>query len=127
MTDRTAWCAGFFDGEGTIALYTANDGYTRLRIAVYQRVLEPVEVYVELWGGKVTQNTNSMYQWQAVGKRAGQALVDMLPYLVVKKPQAELALQFLELSKQFVRHPDFATMIQEMKDLKRPWLKVVND
>lgn len=99
--ERIIWAAGFFDGEGCICITNrVRPGGTvnqHVQMSVAQKVREPLDILVELWGGKVyvAKWKNSQgFQWHMSHKRIEEPLFDMLPYLVVKRAKAEEALAF---------------------------------
>lgn len=126
MTDRTAWCAGFFDGEGCITFGRIN-GYIRIFCTIGQRVQEPLLIFKEEFGGGVSLDKKGLYHYQLTGPKAGEMLERLLPHLVVKKGQAELAIEWCKLRAKFLGSPEMDAMEAEIKALKKPWLRVVND
>ena len=106
MFDETtiAWAAGFFDGEGNIKIANkpAKTGYfqSSLVISAYQVDLRPLLLLRELFRGNIYKqsprggNSAISYGWYASTGASGVALHAMLPYLIVKKEQAEIALSF---------------------------------
>ena len=93
-----AWAAGFFDGEGHIG--TAKNGRTlQLRVSCGQVIREPLERFQEMYGGSLwkqkSRNSNwaDAWIWQTQTGRAADMLRLMLPFLTVKRAQAELALE----------------------------------
>ena len=72
-----------------------------LQISAVQSTPEPIEFFVSLFGGTSVKRLMQyrgkpkvQYTWQASSKTAEMVLREMLPYLLVKKEEAELALQF---------------------------------
>ena len=96
-----AWTAGFFDGEGNIAI-TKNAGRSagKLRITAAQVDKLPIERLQYLFGGSIRmapskrENWRAFWVWECSAKKAVDALKRMEPFLLVKKRQAELAYQF---------------------------------
>ena len=96
-----AWAAGFFDGEGNIAI-TKNAGRSagKLRITAAQVDKLPIERLQYLFGGSIRmapskrENWRAFWVWECSAKKAVDALKRMEPFLLVKKRQAELAYQF---------------------------------
>jgi hypothetical protein len=96
-----SYLAGFFDGEGSIVI-RANDHTIYLQVNVTQTDPRPLQLYVDLFGGRVSKMHDKSYWkksyiWQISSHKAAAALEKMLPYLTVKKAQAELALEFQKL------------------------------
>lgn len=126
LNDRVAWAAGFFDGEGCLGIYVMRDGLSRLQVQTSQRVEAPIRIYEEMFGGSVCCTTKGFWQHVVFGPVAAAMLMKLLPHLVVKRDQAELALQFAEMKKTCAKHPDYPSMAQELSSMKRPWLKAVS-
>jgi len=132
MKNKVAWAAGFFDGEGSIAICRQskpNDHLYYMRCEVTNTHRASLEIFQQLFGGKVYEksqrgNRKPSFVWRASGPVAAQMLEDLYPYLVVKKERAELAILFQadrtevgsggrhtpEIRKQSVR--DHAAMAQ---------------
>ena len=112
------WAAGFFDGEGSITIQKAN-GYN-LQVNIVGSNLSALNIFKEYWGGKINimnrigdeigktgykvRHTAYQLSFNHGDKETKQLLQDLLPYLVVKKELAELALEYLEGIRQFLRY-----------------------
>ena len=104
--DLIIWAAGFIDGEGCIAInrqWSQPKGrkYTNfvLQISVCQKVRTPLDRLQEMWGGHVYQynlGKAKYWRWLLWSHNAAAAVEQMLPYLTVKRPIAEVALRFEE-------------------------------
>jgi hypothetical protein len=128
---KIAYLAGFFDGEGCIQI---NKIDTKIRLRYYLRVSanqvnpKPIQMLYEEFGGHVSKRSGSrgVYQWITQGRKANVVLETLLPFLIVKSAQAELALEFQE-SLQYRRYykPTEAELLrreamkQEMHELKK--------
>jgi hypothetical protein len=61
---------------------------------------EPLHLYVERFGGRVSERPHRgkgwkpVYCWRIEREAAAEFLRTVLPWLIVKRPQAELALEF---------------------------------
>jgi hypothetical protein len=109
MTDRSAWAAGFFDGEGCVSIWRRNTGgkvYYSMKLDMYQVDKAPLDIFVLLFGGTVrprprppSLNTNSRdgWVWSQSGHGAAETLKIMLPHMVCKRAQAEIAIEFQRL------------------------------
>lgn len=118
-TEQLAYCAGLFDGEGSISIKKfverrhRSDGtaYTRLRyeleIQVNQVRPEAIEILEQTFGGRVyfqsrsngtSKTTGKPYSgrwfWAMDSRKAAACLAQLLPFLRLKQPEAELAIQF---------------------------------
>src|SRR6266702_1789210 len=114
--DKTKWpyLAALIDGEGTISLgcyaaeTKAGTPYIRfdLQINVAGTSLVLMGWLSSIFGGnfyKLPPNKNvvtkqACYQWKISGqKRQETFLLNVLPYLVIKKEQAKIALEYIRL------------------------------
>ena len=92
-----AYMAGIVDGEGSITAYVTQR--TRIRLTVTNTSLELMKWMVSRFGGsfytkaKKEERNMQAYGWEVACKKAEKALRLLLPFLVIKKRQAELALQ----------------------------------
>jgi hypothetical protein len=90
---KLAWAAGFIDGEGCISIYHQRGYY--LVLTVSQKSKKPLLELQKIFGGKLYNVRNKKYwMWTLWGENAVPALVEMLPFLVLKKEQAKLAIKF---------------------------------
>lgn len=97
------YAAGIIDGEGCITLrYHNKDGRSRplLQVSVGNTDQWLVEWLRSSFGGNITyrqrvqKNWKPLWLWSAENKIAGEFLELIIPYLRLKKPQAELAIEF---------------------------------
>jgi hypothetical protein len=93
-----AWAAGFLDGEGSIGVYRSHSTYS-LTVYAGQKVREPLDKLSEMFGGNVRWNAkrsqaSGLWDWKRHGVSAVAVLEAVMPYLTVKRPQAELAIEF---------------------------------
>jgi hypothetical protein len=102
---EVAYTAGFFDGEGcvSIARYLQRGRpYHTLAIIFTNTNFQVLEWLQQRWGGHLTKPTKpsnprhrpSRNLWLSAGP-ARPLLLAMLPYLIIKKPQVEIALEFI--------------------------------
>jgi len=103
-TDK-AWFAGFFDGEGCILInYTRCRDKYFLELAVGNTFLSSLKKCLTIWNcGHIDERTslsrvhkkwNTYYVWRVSHIKARDILRAILPYLIVKRQEAEVALQF---------------------------------
>lgn len=102
VTDH-AWAAGIIDGEGCITIKKQRGKYYHFQIIVGQSgdtlpvMLSKLQ---ELYGGNIgnpytdTRIRTPKWYWQVVCGTAEDALKKMLPYLVQKRDQALVALEY---------------------------------
>lgn len=104
--EQVSYIAGIVDGEGSIMLTGRSSGSIALNLSISNTCKPLVDWLSEATGtGQVTtvdhqkygrtQNRTG-YQWKVHGDTAENLIRQMLPYLVVKKTQANLALEFQE-------------------------------
>lgn len=134
------YLAGFFDGEGCINLQKTNklSKTYRMRVFVAQLDTRPLYKFKEIFNdGFIYKWVNNaghiQYQWEIHGKKSVNVLKALLPYLIVKKEQAKLAVKWFELpwrinSKSINPHArkkypniyqEEYLIYQKMKDLKK--------
>ena len=103
---EVAYTAGFFDGEGCVNIVRylqRGRPYHALQIVFTNTDFQALEWLRQRWGGylsKPTQPSNPRHRpSRHLRMSAGPArplLVAMLPYLIIKKSQVEIALEFIE-------------------------------
>ena|ERR1039458_7190436 len=100
-----AWAAGFLDGEGGFFIYKIRKrdkydcvrGHLKVNQAVHR---DPIDRLHDLFGGSVTERRTRtvtgkrVYEWQMSRSADLQASLPLvLPYMIVKRDQAELLLK----------------------------------
>ena len=109
-----AWVAGILDGEGCIAIDKAkisgHKDYGGLIVTVCMTSQDTVVRLQEITHvGSIRPRKDKRttrkrtYQWRAYSREAAALLHHCFPFLVTKRPQASLALQYAEIMK-FQRH-----------------------
>lgn len=115
MTEQAKWSylAGFFDGEGCIHIadfvypYAKPDRLQqvyRLDIHITQTDLRAAKWLLQNFGGvyytrQGSGNWSTAYRWVPKGKKnKEELLLGILPYLIIKREQALVALEFLRLN-----------------------------
>ena len=95
-----AYLAGLIDGEGCIVIKknkSTNRLYNySLRLTVQMYHKDVIYAIYCRFGGNIHILKNKIWFWDIGGLDAGDLLKELLPYLIVKKEQAELALNFLK-------------------------------
>jgi hypothetical protein len=105
---KRAWLAGLFDGEGSI-IFVHKDRLTpSIRITItntslplLERVQEVAgvgQIIVQRRAGQMNPKHSASWHWQTYSASAFHLLEQMLPWLIVKREKALLALER--------RHPD---------------------
>lgn len=113
----TIYMAGFFDGEGSIGIGKAKsrvgglNGYRyRVTVSIVNTNLKVIELFkkhfaIEYMNTKTrfreltkdgTRRKKTAYAIQVFHGHAKRILEEMLPYLIIKKKQAEIAIAFQE-------------------------------
>lgn len=122
-----AYFGGFFDGEGCITLYSTHSGpnkrlqYTG-RVSLEQAHEEVIEEMAEVFGGsyklrkkyKENLGTRKTYEWSITGLRLAEFLKLILPYLRVKKQEAEIAIKYCQTKDYTLR----AQYLSELKEYR---------
>ena len=118
---KLAWAAGFIDGEGSIRIdKTATSYYLKLELT--QKAEMPVRELEKLLGGIVStywhgKNGCNYFRWRIESIRCADVLRELLPYLVLKKKEAQVAIAFSEIQGSY-KHPDKPKLYAKMKELK---------
>ena len=109
INERIAWAAGFIDGDGFVSIEKSGkqskNGYFRFtsRVEATQGIIEPLLELIDLFGGSIHTVRNQFgeyFGWRLRGESVGPVLIALLPYLKVKKRQAEIAIEFSSTVRQ---------------------------
>ena len=119
-----AYIAGFLDGDGCIMLIPWKRKqylYYCLRVTASNVFSEPLYLIQRIFGGKVKlyksrEGCNDAYEWRIASRKAETFLTVVLPYLIIKKEEATLALQHAAL--RGVKTPRKAELAKQVKALK---------
>lgn len=135
---NASWAAGFFDGEGSISILLLkrktkpNTSEVRVVIQVSQQQPVPLQLFLDAFGGSLHSYANGgldkerrYYRWQLLGReKIRNFLTTLLPFLIVKKTQAEKALSCIDLQHPLGSPPysveekaQFLTLRNEMMAL----------
>jgi hypothetical protein len=95
-----AYFAGFFDGEGCVAIYVH-----KYVVSITNTDVRPLKRAKELWGGTINVQKRETLQgalqdlrrWSVYGRNSREFLNAILPYLIVKKEQVNIYLAILDL------------------------------
>jgi len=105
--EKIAWAAGFVDGEGCITIQKSyapsKQGWhaMSLMMRVTQKRRQPLDALASLFGGSAEpMKSRPYFDWTISAVQTANALREMLPYLILKRDQAELALEFYELQQE---------------------------
>lgn len=94
---RVAYCAGYFDGAGSIWVGLQDGKHFYLRINVASADHESLLAFKDLFGGEVmpiraSVPRKSVFHWTRDSMEAIEALSKMLPFLTAKRAEAQLVL-----------------------------------
>ena len=113
-----AYAAGLLDGEGCIRIETGKGGKRAVSISYWLRVSitnadEPIVIWLkQYFGGQIHihQQKNPKwkvsYIWRITAVEASNFLKLLLPYIQIKKNQAEIAISFQEEKTYYYKHRD---------------------
>lgn len=108
---QKAYTAGIVDGEGTLYIHRCTTAkHNKHGIPHYQSCVSVtstdeilIDWLVNVWGGTKTiykpsqiakNSKKTPYRWQCSGDRISFVCNNILPYLVIKKEQAKILLEF---------------------------------
>lgn len=96
------WLAAMIDGEGTIGIYKQNQSYAK-RLIIVNTSEELIDYLVNNYKGskhgpykQKEENHKNRFWWRCDGKDAIKLIQKIEPYLVIKRVQAQLALEAWE-------------------------------
>lgn len=111
-SEKAAWLAGFFDGEGHIGFHRKGcvngrvQYYATVRVSNSRR--EAVLRFRTAFGGTIygrppdhIRRTKWFWEWEAHGIVAACALLTLRPYLFVKAAQADVMLKHFRRIEKF--------------------------
>lgn len=117
--EKVIWAAGFIDGEGHVSVTRGKSPTDKTRyfyrpeISAGQVSRVPLDILAELFGGSVSKAKDKYgyhYQWRLYCKQALSAIEILRPYLIAKRTQADLVMEYGELigvrGKSFRYIPD---------------------
>jgi hypothetical protein len=120
-----AYLAGIIDGEGTIGIYRGGAPYSYHLALVVTNTHRPMLEWVHARiGGSLVRATRQTLRhkqgWQVVLVQARAASVIRLcrPFLIVKAPQADLGMQFID---EFVSFKGWGVHVSEQQVTRRRW------
>jgi len=109
MSKMKDYLGGFFDGEGCISIakcgcYKNGTHKYHVEIQVSNTVRKPILMYQKLFGGSIYVSKHPPYKdcfkWTVTNKKAKYFLEEMIPYLCIKKDEAEIALKYCGIRKE---------------------------
>ena len=129
--DLVLWAAGFIDGEGTISLkYDRTHNIWRPFVAAAQVQTEPLHRLKDLFHGSVSSHgggTNApVWQWRVQDTRAITVIKELRPFLVCKKRQAELMMEFAKIHRSGTRWSPFTDGERKLRESYVKAFKALN-
>lgn len=116
-----AYTAGIIDGEGCIGIYPQQKKWFRLNVTVSNTNEWLIQWFKFNYGGHITSypehgTRKDKWVWEIWTKQAGKFLELIIPYLKIKKPQAELAIRFQQQKHcRGAPHTDKEKALEEVK------------
>ena len=95
--EQLAYIAGFFDGEGTVSIApnkTRKKVNYVLTVYIYQQDKAPLELIQKEFGGHFWKGRDRCWHLQLGNAKAAHFLVSIYPFLIVKREEARIALEF---------------------------------
>ena len=89
---ESAYLAGFFDGEGSISVSLQQGKHVRIEVACSQNTVDVLWMYVKAFKGNIYESSRC-YQWKTYGAQGVNFLHAILPFLIVKRLDAEEAIE----------------------------------
>lgn len=106
-----AYVAGLFDGEGYVDIYSASTSKASkspslmLRLIISQKDGSIMNWLDKNFGGHVRMERRKgswIYRWDIRSQKAKDFLLLILPYLKIKRAQAEMAIEFEEVKGKYL-------------------------
>lgn len=122
-----AWAGAWLDTEGYICIVAKLTGATRLKnrnyglkIGICQYDKRPLETLKSVYGGHIGRKQKFLpsWEWRASSKIAKRFLIEILPFLVVKKEQAIYAIEFQSLVEKRINNGQSVPKDQQKRRLE---------
>jgi hypothetical protein len=126
------WCAGFFEAGGRIQVNKpTNSAAIALAVTINHTSVDTLYFFQRTIGcGSIARHRSSntspkaLCRWQIGGYAAGVVLKNILPWLVVKRPQALLAIEIADTvghthpvpPETIARRTELAAEIRKLRD-----------
>lgn len=131
-----AWSAGIIDGEGSIRVQKyfphgkLKHVYHQLRVVVDNTDPEMILKLKSIFGQNIyfgqkpkNERSKQIYGWCAIGRGAEDVINKVLPYLVTKRKQAEIALEFART----IRNPGRRGVSLETRKMRDQYTNELSD
>jgi hypothetical protein len=116
------WLAGFVDGEGSITAGLNSHGQGRIRLIIAQHDAELLFVIMTIFPGANGPHlgpSKRCYTIEYCGKAVIPVLESIKPFLVLKRRQAEIALEFAKTIVDFHRKGNSERVLTEEVNTQR--------
>ena len=129
-TDKIAYIAGIFDGEGYVDIYNASTSKASKSPSLYLRVIISqkdgliMNFLKDNFGGYVLtekRGDNYIYRWCLASQKAHKFLSLILPYVLIKKEQVKLALKFEEQKGKYLETLKGSQGFRQLTDEEINW------
>jgi hypothetical protein len=132
-----AYAAGLVDGEGCICLRRqygpkvkgrANGYSLQITIANTKEAMINwlYEHFGALYGVRKCVRYRVMWEWYVCGRQSVQFVEALLPYLVVKREQAQVLIEYLQIGGYYKRGQPFPPAVVERREVLKQRLHVLN-
>ncbi len=115
LTDL-AWSGGLVDGEGCIGIH---GGTLKLDVQSTSRIT--IETLFKVLGGNCsvesrrTKMGRPVFRWNLYGQNARLCLIKIIPYMVEKKRQAQLAVSFYNFPSNSAMRESISRRLKTLK------------
>ena len=131
MTKDTdiAYLAGLIDGEGTVSLQLRKKHLVALRVVVYNTNEDVIDWCQAAFDGtkhkvgRVREGHKQEWQWFTHSDYAAEILEMVMPYLIIKRAKAEVALRAWRNRSPTPRSQRRQTMPPEILELRERYQK----
>lgn len=122
-TKESIYFAGFFDGEGSVAIYPR-----KYVVSLTNTDIRPLVRAQELWGGGLSRQrvdlagVQVIWRWQIYGQKATPFLIDIRPFVLIKGEQVDIFLAVLKViptARGARRMPGVAALVTESAERLR--------
>lgn len=125
-----AYAAGIFDGEGSVDIYNATPAKASkspsfmLRVTIVQKDGKVMNWLQEHFSGYVGVDYHSghyIHRWDVRSQAARKFLLRILPFVLIKRPQAILALEFEERKQKYLTSLKGSRGFRKLTDEEIKW------
>ena len=125
-----AYLAGFIDADGSIGIVTVAKSKTYVvQVCASNCNRTPIDMLQQRFGGKVrtrdwkNKKWKINYEWKLTSQKAMSVIEKLLPYLIIKKEQAQIAITAQLLKQKYSR--SFLRWHQDVKAARDEELEVL--